>query len=397
MVWGRERGPSDSEQRRTQRAAQDETSAGEESLSTTQGEHASPAPPTTRSPIIGSVDLDGFGKSVGSFALPWSRDESGWGNLLTPIAVIANGDGPTVLLTGGNHGDEFEGPVALRRIVHDLDPSMVQGRVIVVPGLNHAALCAGTRLSPIDGGNLNRSFPGDRAGTTTERVADFVYRELVGRADIVVDIHSGGRSMVFEPFVATHDLDDADQAERTMGYLEAFGTDLGVIVAEPDPVGLLDSAVEELGKVFLTTEIWGGATVSARTASIAERGVRNTLRHAGVLGGQPDVDRDEPMRFVRMVDDGSVLSPTAGLFEPLVDPGDPVDTDTPVARVHDLDDLSAPSTVLTTAIAGRVVMRHAPALIRAGDPAVAVAVPAVTPRATPDRSNPPPTPGGIPT
>jgi predicted deacylase len=74
--------------------------------------------PAERSAVPCTIDLDGVGRSVGHFAVPWSRDESGWGNLMTPIAVIANGDGPTILLTGGNHGDEFEGPVALRRLIH---------------------------------------------------------------------------------------------------------------------------------------------------------------------------------------------------------------------------------------------------------------------------------------
>lgn len=337
-----------------------------------------------RSPIRGSVDLDGLGKSVGHFSLPWSRNESGWGNLLTPIAVIANGDGPTVLLTGGNHGDEFEGPIALRRMAHDLEPSMVQGRVIIVPGLNHAALSVGTRLSPIDGGNLNRVFPGDATGTMTQRVADFVYRELVGRADVVLDIHSGGRSMVFEPFVATHDLADEGRAAVTSGYLESFGTELVVVVAEPDPVGLLDHAVEELGKVLLTTEIWGGATISARTAALAERGARNTLHHAGVLAGEPE--RTPLPRFVRMLDDGAVITPTAGLFEPLVDPGAHVAADEPLARIHLLDDLAAAPAVVTSAIDGVVVMRHAPGLIRGGDPVAAVAVPAEAPWASRDVS-----------
>lgn len=327
-----------------------------------------------RSPIHRSVDLDGLGKAVGHFSLPWSRDESGWGNLLTPLAVIANGDGPTVLLTGGSHGDEFEGPVALRRLVHELEPEMVQGRVIVVPGLNQAALAAGTRVSPIDGSNLNRSFPGDPAGTTTERVADFVYRELVSRADIVLDIHSGGRSMVFEPFVATHDLADAGRAATTAGFLEAFGTELGVVIAEPDPIGLLDQAVEELGKVFLTTEIAGGGTISAQTIAITTRGVRNTLRHAGVLAGVPDVGTRP--RLVRMVDEGTAVSTTGGLFEPLVDPGDHVESGAPLARIHPLDDLTSAPAVLTSAIDGLVLMRHASGLIRGGDPVAAVAIPA---------------------
>lgn len=323
-------------------------------------------------PVSCSIDLDADGRSIGTFAVPWSRNESGWGNLLTPIAVIANGDGPTILLTGGNHGDEFEGPVALRRIVHDLQPDDVSGRVIIVPGLNQAALKVGRRHSPIDGGNLNRLFPGNPIGTPTERVADFVYRELVQRADVVLDIHSGGHSMVFEPMIATHVLDDPEQTAATAQYIDVFGTTYAAIIDEPDPHGMLDSAVEDLGKVFLTTEIRGGRSISARTADIAHRGVLNVLKQAGVLEGRPEFDA--PPILVRMVDDGTVIAPIGGLFEPLVDLGDEVTRGDVVARVHHIEDLATPPPVLRAGVNGIAIMRHDPGLIESGDPAIAVAV-----------------------
>ncbi|MDY7100097.1 MAG: succinylglutamate desuccinylase/aspartoacylase family protein [Actinomycetota bacterium] len=322
--------------------------------------------------ITCTIDLDAPGTSVGHLVAPWSRDESGWGNLLTPIAVIARGDGPTVLLTAGNHGDEFEGPVALRRLVAELDASDVSGRVIVVPALNQAALKVGRRHSPIDNANMNRSFPGNPTGSITERLAHFVCVELVRRADIVVDLHSGGTSMTFEPFVATHDLTDRHRFEETYDYLTSFGAPLAVIMREPDPIGMLDTVVEELGKVFLTTEIGGGRTVSSRTVEIAHRGVVNTLRHAGVLDGEPDVPA--PPRLVRMTDDGTCMAPVAGLFEPLVDGGEEVTAGTVVGRIHDLDDLARPPHELRAEISGLVIMRHAPGLIAAGDPAASVAV-----------------------
>ncbi|MBS1265530.1 MAG: N-alpha-acetyl-L-2,4-diaminobutyric acid deacetylase [Acidimicrobiaceae bacterium] len=336
---------------------------------------------TDSTPIPCTVDLDGTGKAVGHFAVPWSRNESGWGNLLTPIAIIANGDGPTVLLTGGNHGDEFEGPVVLRRLIHELEASDIQGRVIIVPGLNHAAVRVGRRLSPIDNGNLNRLFPGNPTGTPTERVADFVYRELVMRSDLVLDFHSGGESMVFHPMIATHQLRDSAQASRTAEFIEMFGAPLAVIAEEPDPVGLLDSAVEDLGKIFLTTELWGGRSVSARTLAIADRGVRNTLRHAGILAGEPDPV--EPPQFAHMVQHGTCVSPQAGLFEPMVDPGEEAAAGDLVARVHPLDDLSQTPAELRAGVDGIVAMRHNPGLIEAGDPAVTVAVLETAPWATP--------------
>ncbi|WP_051062604.1 succinylglutamate desuccinylase/aspartoacylase domain-containing protein [Ilumatobacter nonamiensis] len=323
-------------------------------------------------PASCSIDLDAEGRSIGTFSVPWSRDESGWGNVLTPIAVIANGEGPTVLLTGGNHGDEFEGPVALRRLLHEVEVERVSGRIIVVPGLNQAALRVGRRLSPVDGGNLNRSFPGNPVGTPTQRIADFVFRELVKRADLVLDIHSGGQSMTFEPMIATHVLADERRTAETAEYIKVFGTPLAVLIDEPDPNGLLDSAVEDLGKVFLTTEIQGGRAISARTVDITHRGVVNTLKQAGVLAGEPEFDA--PPTFVRMVDDGTSVATIGGLFEPLADPGDEVTAGDPVARIHPIDDLAAPPSVLRSGVNGIVIMRHNPGLIESGDPAITVAV-----------------------
>ena len=76
------------------------------------------------SPITPTVDFDRDGVQHGFLRLPYSRDDSAWGSVMIPIAVIRNGSGPTALLTGGNHGDEYEGPIALL----DLARSVTVGR-----------------------------------------------------------------------------------------------------------------------------------------------------------------------------------------------------------------------------------------------------------------------------
>ena len=107
------------------------------------------------SPISPTVDLDKDGVQHGHLRLPYSRDDSAWGSVMIPIAVIRNGAGPTALLTGANHGDEYEGPLALFELARTLDPREVAGTVIIVPAMNYPAFRAGTRTSPIDRGNLN--------------------------------------------------------------------------------------------------------------------------------------------------------------------------------------------------------------------------------------------------
>lgn len=148
------------------------------------------------SPITPTIPLDAPGLHRGFLRLPHARDDSAWGSVMIPIAVVKGGEGPTALLTGANHGDECEGPIALQALLHGLDPARVRGRVIVVPDMNLPAFRAVHRVSSIDGVNLNRAFPGDPRGTVTQKIAHDFDTELVPQADLVVDLHSGaGRSI----------------------------------------------------------------------------------------------------------------------------------------------------------------------------------------------------------
>lgn len=113
-----------------------------------------------QSPVHSTVDFDRPGKQFGSLCVPYSYNLGGWANLLLPVAVIANGEGPTALVMAGNHGDEYPGPIAIMKLMRELEPAQVRGRLILIPALNLPAAKAGTRLSPLDGKNLNRSFPG---------------------------------------------------------------------------------------------------------------------------------------------------------------------------------------------------------------------------------------------
>ena len=80
------------------------------------------------SPISPTVDFDKDGVQHGFLRLPYSRDDSAWGSVMIPIAVIRNGQGPTALLTGGNHGDEYEGPLALFDLARTLEPKTSPAR-----------------------------------------------------------------------------------------------------------------------------------------------------------------------------------------------------------------------------------------------------------------------------
>jgi len=327
--------------------------------------------------ITTDIDLDREGKQIGHLRVPWSRNTSAWGAVHVPIAVIQNGDGPTVLFTAGAHGDELEGPVTLSRVARELSPDAIRGRVVLVPTMNVPGMRASTRLCPIDGRDLNRTFPGAADGTYTQMVTHWISTRLVPRADVVVDLHSGGYSLDFSPCIIIHHLPDTKMRERSLAALRAFGGPLGMVLRELDDAGTLDTFVEGRGTTFLTTELRGGGRLSVEALRIAYHGFHNVLWHFGLLGeDHPAVTGSESPteRLVEVPHAGCyVTAPEDGAFEPFVDLGDEVPEGAPVGRLWFLQTPERDPIELRARHGGTIVCRRAPARTETGDTLLVIA------------------------
>ncbi|SMG22873.1 N(2)-acetyl-L-2,4-diaminobutanoate deacetylase DoeB [Paraburkholderia susongensis] len=331
------------------------------------------------SPIQPTVDFNADGEQHGFLKLPYSHDGSAWGAQMIPVTVVRNGEGPTALLTGGNHGDEYEGPIALSKLAATLKAHDVKGRVIIVPFMNLPAFRAGTRTSPIDHGNLNRSFPGKPDGTVTEKIADYFQRYLLPLADYVLDLHAGGRTLDFVPFAAIHLLPDANQQARCEAAMRAFGAPYSMRMLELDSVGLYDTAVEEAGKVFVSTELGGGGTATVQSVAVAERGVRGFLQQAGILGSDEarhQTGHSAP-RTTTLLDmpDGTCFTTSEheGLLELCKDLGEMVESGEVIARIHDASRTGVAPVEYRARRGGLLAARHFPGLVRIGDTVAVVA------------------------
>jgi len=327
------------------------------------------------SPISATVDFNADGEQHGFLKLPYSHDASAWGAVMIPITVIRNGDGPTALLTGGNHGDEYEGPIVLSKLASTLKTSDVKGRVIIVPFMNYPAFRAGSRTSPIDRGNLNRAFPGKPDGTVTEKIADYFQRYLLPLADYVLDLHAGGRTLDFVPFAAVHVLSDANQQARCEAAMRAFGAPYSMRMLELDSVGLFDTAVEEAGKVFVSTELGGGGTATVESVAVAERGVRGFLANSGVLTVRDDLSAESRTTVLLDMPDGSCYTTSEhdGLLELCKDLGDNVEAGEVIARVHDMSRTGMQPIEYRAKRRGLLAARHFPGLVHIGDTVAVVA------------------------
>ncbi|MCQ4318973.1 N(2)-acetyl-L-2,4-diaminobutanoate deacetylase DoeB [Stutzerimonas stutzeri] len=324
-----------------------------------------------RNPISPTVEFEQDGVQHGYLRLPYSRDDSAWGAVMIPISVVRNGAGPTALFTGGNHGDEYEGPLALSKLACSLDPARVHGRVIIVPFMNAPAVWSGTRTSPIDRGNLNRSFPGRPDGSVTQKIADYFQRSLLPLADLVLDIHSGGKTLDFLPFAACHVLPDKAQQARCEAGMRAFAAPYCMRMLEQDALGMYDTAAEAQGKVFVTTELGGGGSISARTLAIAERGVRNLLIHFDMLDGE--IEPADSVLLDMPDADCYVCSESDGLLELCKELGEAVQAGELVARVHDARRTGVAPVEYRARRGGLLSARHFPGRVQSGDTLAVIA------------------------
>ncbi|WNL39729.1 N(2)-acetyl-L-2,4-diaminobutanoate deacetylase DoeB [Halomonas sp. PAMB 3232] len=325
------------------------------------------------SPVSATVDFDADGVQHGFLKLPISTDISAWGAVMIPVTVVKNGDGPTALLTGGNHGDEYEGITSLLKLSSALKAEEVSGRVIIVPCMNTPAVMAGTRTSPMDKGNLNRSFPGDPDGGVTAQIADYFTRVLVPMSDVVLDLHSGGRTLDILPFAASHVLDDKNQQRAALDGARAFGAPYAMVMFELDAERLFDTACERQGKVFVATELGGGGTSTPHSMAIAEQGVRNFLIHYGLVegevampdGGQVYLDMPDARCYVQ--------SQHQGVLELTVALGDAVQKGQTIAYVYDMSRSGAEPVAYKAERDGVLMARRAPSLINMGDTLAVIA------------------------
>ncbi|MEC3861754.1 succinylglutamate desuccinylase/aspartoacylase family protein [Mesobacterium sp. TK19101] len=272
------------------------------------------APDFSASRLLPGVDLTAPGKRAGQIGLLHSDNDNPLGVYPIPAMCIVGGVGPTVLLLAGVHGDEYEGPAALTRLYQALEPSDVTGRLIFLPQLNAPACTAGTRVSPLDGGNLNRAFPGAADGGPTAQIAHMVSACLMPVCDAVIDLHSGGKASWFVPCALAARGRDGAPDVANMALARAFRADVIWQLGAANDDRSVNGAATAHGIPCIAAELGGGGYVGIDALQIGEAGVRHALIQLGVLQGK--VPEAMP-RVVELSAPGHrVTAPVAGVYLP---------------------------------------------------------------------------------
>jgi predicted deacylase len=321
--------------------------------------------------LFTSIEFDLPGKQQGFLQVPYSHNLGGWANVMIPITTVLHGHGPTVLVLGGNHGDEYQGQIAAMKLARELTPEMITGRILIIPSLNFPAAQAGTRLSPLDGMNLNRAFPGEENGSVTSQIAHYLTNVLFPLCDVVIDIHSGGRSMEFIPCSHMHLVPDIEQRKKMLAAMLAWNTDFSFLYADIAGKGLLPVEAENQGKIVVTTELGGGEGISANVHRIAQSGLKNVLIHVGLLRGTEITRRTlgKPPTILTQAlhRDDYLLAPESGVFEIALDLGSTVQAGDTVGWIHHLERADRSPEPIIARSAGYLVTSRVPCQTRQGD------------------------------
>jgi predicted deacylase len=318
-----------------------------------------------RTRIWTRIDYARDGKQVDWLHLPHSVTRSAYGTIAIPAAVLKNGEGPTALFMAGNHGDEYEGQVALCNLIRELTPERIKGRVIMLPAANLPAAMAGTRTSPIDEGNLNRSFPGDPDGAPTRAIAHYIESVLFPLANLFHDLHSGGGSLAYVQFASTHEGPDAAVNARGLAALKAFAAPVSLVWRHGADPRFSPAAAMLRGVAALGGEFGGGGSLSRRGLAMVEDGLLRQLRHLGILPGGV---APRPTRMMEVPNNEYfVYAPGAGVFEAATELGDTVRAGDLCGRVHFVDDPARPPLECHFRVGGVVVCQRHPARVERGD------------------------------
>jgi len=327
----------------------------------------------TRSIGFTDIDFERTGKQVGFLNLPSSVHDDAWGVVRVPLTVIKNGSGPTVILEGGNHGDEYEGPIVLGELIRDLAPERINGRLIIVPAINVVAVEASSRVSPLDGLNFNRTFPGNPLGSITEQLSNYVNDVLFPLADAFVDLHSGGSSLSIIPSAIVEPAEDAALAVKIRAAVQAFGAPMTVVISNfGDPRTSTASAVRA-GLITVGTEMAGAGTVSPDAVRICRNGVHNVLTHLGVLEGDVQPGSGDGTLYTIVSTRSYVMASQAGIFEAYQQLGESVRAGQPAGRIHNLTDPQRAPEELFHGADGIVYGKRHPGRVRPGNCCMVVA------------------------
>jgi predicted deacylase len=268
-------------------------------------------------------------------------------------------------VTAGIHGAEYVSIAALRRVSMALDPATMTGSLVASLISNPAAFAARSiYVDPLDGRNLNRSFPGDPAGSPTERLAAWLYVNVIAPSDRFIDCHCGDMNEALVSFNGIEETGDPIVDATTRAMADAYGLDY--IVIGPT-AGSTTTAAAAGGIPAVLGEVGGQGLWPETDVALHAAGLGRALHAAGLI---PE-PAPGPRRASRVLPSEAWLrSEVTGCWHPAVSVGQEVAKGQVVGEVQDA--FGATLRVVETPLAGVVLFLVSSLAMNAGDPLLAI-------------------------
>lgn len=262
-------------------------------------------PPSPPSMAASGFALLGSEIEPGTSArLSWTPD-GGIGGLTSPTPVLViNGarPGPTLCLTAAVHGDELNGIEIVRRVMYDIDPKRLNGRILGVPIVNLDGFRRGSRYLS-DRRDLNRHFPGSPNGSLASRVAHSLLKEVLSHCNFLVDIHTGSLGRTNLPQVRA-DMRRDEVVEFTKGFGHI------VVLHSPGSRGMLRPATQALGIDTATLEVGESQRLQSKPVDAGVRAINQVLQHLRMYPRLFRLGKPEPVYYESLW----VRAPTGGIL-----------------------------------------------------------------------------------
>ncbi|SNS28773.1 hypothetical protein SAMN06295967_106180 [Belliella buryatensis] len=234
----------------------------------------------------------------------------------------AKEDGPVVLISGGVHGDEINGIVAVKRMLEEDEITPSKGTIILIPLVNVYGFLSYSRTFP-DGRDLNRSFPGSKKGSLASQIAFILTNEIIPLIDYGIDMHTGGRMLSNYPQIRVDYKD-----KKGVELAKAFGTHF--ILNSPHIDKSFRKEAYKKKKSILVYE--GGESMRLDDFAVEEAvaGTKRMLHYLGMLEAAPE------KKELTMISESSWLrAKISGIFMTSVQLGDHVKKGQILARISD--------------------------------------------------------------
>ena len=307
-------------------------------------------PPPSKSSESGVAELRAPFVILGSVVPPATAARLAWSPKVTiaglttprPVLVI-NGKNPgkTLCLTAAIHGDELNGIEIIRRVMYDIDPDKLNGRIIGVPIVNIKGFQRGSRYLS-DRRDLNRAFPGDAQGSLAARIAHSLFNEVILHCDTLIDLHTGSlrRTNLLQVRADTTRSD-------IMTFTEGF--DKTVVVHSSGERGMLRQAAVKAGIVAVTLEAGESLRLQEEHVQQGVDSINSLLQRQNMYSRLFSWGQPEPTYYRSQW----VRADTGGILFSHVNLGDLVKKGELLGRVT--DPITNKSKVISAPLRGRII------------------------------------------